>query len=135
MTKKSLIVTTMLVGVSLLSGSGALAQDSSDDVNLFRRDVRSLKKQIAAANMDLTDTEAQQVWRIYDRPLWVAGWNPQDAEACRHAFVEIRRAGDRSALAPHLMEYSLGTPRYCDRLGASPDAPPPNGQPPRSRAA
>jgi len=135
MTKKSLIVTTMLVGVSLLSGSRALAPDSSDDINLFRRDVRSLKKQITAANMDLTDTEAQQVWRIYDRPLWVAGWNPQDAEACRHAFVEIRRAGDRSALAPHLMEYSLGTPRYCDRLGASPDAPPPNGQPPRSRAA
>ena len=95
MTKKSLIVTTMLVGVSLLSGSRAL----------------------------------------YDRPLWVAGWNPQDSEACRHAFVEIRRAGDRSALDPHLMEYSLGTPRYCDRLGASPDAPPPNGQPPRSRAA
>jgi hypothetical protein len=135
MTKKSLIVTTMLVGVSLLSGSRALAPDSSDDINLFRRDVRSLKKQITAANMDLTDTEAQQVWPIYDRPLWVAGWNPQDSEACRHAFVEIRRAGDRSALDPHLMEYSLGTPRYCDRLGASPDAPPPNGQPPRSRAA
>ena len=99
MTKKNLIVTTMLVGVSLLSGSRVLAQDSSDDINLFRRDVRSLKKQITAANMDLTDTEAQQVWPIYDRSVWVAGWNPQDVEACRHAFVEIRRACDRSALA------------------------------------
>jgi len=29
--------------------------------------VRSLKKQIIAANMDLTDTEAQQFWPIYDR--------------------------------------------------------------------
>jgi len=83
-----------------LSGNRALAQDPSDeDITLFRKDVRSLKKQIIVANMDLTDTEAQQVWPIYVRPLWVVGWNPQDAEACRHAFVEIRRACDRSALA------------------------------------
>jgi hypothetical protein len=68
MTKTRLIVTTILVGVSLLSGNRALAQDSSDeDINLFRKDVRSLKKQIIAANMDLTDTEAQQFWPIYDR--------------------------------------------------------------------
>ena len=58
MTKKSLIVTTMLVGVSLLSGSRALAQDTSDDINLFRRDVRSLKKQITAANMDTPASKA-----------------------------------------------------------------------------
>jgi len=29
--------------------------------------VRSLKKQIMAANLNLTDTEAQQFWPIYDR--------------------------------------------------------------------
>src|SRR5260370_16549342 len=38
-----------------------------DDVALFRKDVRSLRKQIIAANLDLTDTEAQQFWPIYDR--------------------------------------------------------------------
>ena len=68
MTKTRLIVTTILVGVSLLSGNRALAQDPSDeDINLFRKDVRSLKEQIIAANMDLTDNEAQQFWPIYDR--------------------------------------------------------------------
>ena len=65
---KSLIATTLLVGVSLMSGSRALAQDHSDeDIKLFRQDVRSLKKQLIAANMNLTDSEAEQFWPIYDR--------------------------------------------------------------------
>src|SRR5271166_1784246 len=68
MNKKSLIVTALLAGAVLMSGNKALAQDSTDeDIKLFRKDVRSLKKQILAANMDLTDTEAQQFWPIYDR--------------------------------------------------------------------
>jgi len=65
---KSSIVATMLVGVSLMSGHRALAQEPAQDENLrlFRKDVRSLKKQIVAANMSLSDTEAQQFWPIYD---------------------------------------------------------------------
>ena len=65
---KSSIVATMLVGVSLMSGHRALAQDPAPDENLrlFRKDVRSLKRQIVAANMSLSDTEAQQFWPIYD---------------------------------------------------------------------
>jgi hypothetical protein len=34
---------------------------------LFRKDVRSGKKQITAANMSLTDREVQQFWPIYDQ--------------------------------------------------------------------
>jgi hypothetical protein len=65
---KSLIFTALLAGAVLMSGNKALAQEPTDeDINLFRKDVRSLKKQIIAANMDLTDTEAQQFWPIYDR--------------------------------------------------------------------
>jgi phosphoglycolate phosphatase-like HAD superfamily hydrolase len=70
MTKKSLIVASVLAGFAWMGGNRALAQDlapSDDDIKLFRKDVRSLKKQIVAANMDLTDTEAQQFWPIYDR--------------------------------------------------------------------
>jgi hypothetical protein len=37
------------------------------DVELLRKDLRSQKKQIIAANMDLTDTEAEQFWPVYDR--------------------------------------------------------------------
>jgi hypothetical protein len=53
-----------------MSGQAAFAQNpssSDDDIKLFRKDVRSLKKQIIAANMDLTDAEAQQFWPVYDR--------------------------------------------------------------------
>jgi hypothetical protein len=74
---KSLIATTVFVGVSLINGGKALAQEraslaanqasSDEDLKLFRKDLRSLKKQIIAANMDLTDSEAQQFWPIYDR--------------------------------------------------------------------
>jgi hypothetical protein len=65
---KSLIFTALLAGAVLMSGNKALAQDPTDgDINLFRKDVRSLKKQIIAANMDLTDNEAEQFWPIYDR--------------------------------------------------------------------
>ena len=40
---------------------------SDKDVDLFRKDVRSQKKQIVAANMNLTDQEAQKFWPVYDQ--------------------------------------------------------------------
>ena len=68
MNRKSLIVTTVLIGASLVSGTRAFAQDPNDeDIKLFRKDVKSLRKQIIASNLDLTDTEAQQFWPIFDR--------------------------------------------------------------------
>ena len=49
----------------------AIYEDSQwapdQDVELLRKDLRSQKKQIIAANMDLTDTEAEKFWPIYDR--------------------------------------------------------------------
>jgi hypothetical protein len=64
-------VTAAFVAVSAMSENQAFAQDSpsqiDEDVKLFRKDLRSQKKQIIAANMDLSETEAQQFWPIYDR--------------------------------------------------------------------
>jgi len=81
MKKKRVFVATALAGLVLMTAKRTPAQDlapkpaavlsdqapSDDDIALFRKDVRSLKKQIIAANLDLTDTEAQQFWPIYDR--------------------------------------------------------------------
>src|SRR5271168_2638059 len=72
MNKNFLIAAAVLAGVVLTAQNPAphaiSGQSNIDeDINLFRKDVRSLKKQIVAANMDLTDTEAQQFWPIYDR--------------------------------------------------------------------
>jgi hypothetical protein len=44
------------------------AQWSPDqDIQLLKSNIRSQKKQIVAANMDLTDTEAEKFWPVYDR--------------------------------------------------------------------
>jgi hypothetical protein len=37
------------------------------DVDLLRKDVRSQKKQIIAANLQLSDAEAEKFWPIYDQ--------------------------------------------------------------------
>ena len=38
-----------------------------DFMQLLRKDVRSQKKQIIAENMDLTDSEAEKFWPVYDQ--------------------------------------------------------------------
>jgi hypothetical protein len=38
-----------------------------EQIDLLRKDVRSQKKQIIAANLKLTDKEAEKFWPIYDR--------------------------------------------------------------------
>ena len=46
----------------------AASQSSTDqDVDLLRKDVRSEKKQIIAANLTLTDAEATKFWPVYDQ--------------------------------------------------------------------
>lgn len=44
------------------------AQWSPDqDIQLLKSNIRSQKKQLVAANMDLTDAEAEKFWPVYDR--------------------------------------------------------------------
>jgi len=63
-----LVTAGVLAIVALFGGSRASAQDSTDeDIKLYRKDLRSVRKQIIAANMDLTDTEAEQFWPLYDQ--------------------------------------------------------------------
>ena len=37
------------------------------DIQFLKSNIRSQKKQIVAANMDLTDAEAEKFWPVYDR--------------------------------------------------------------------
>ena len=74
MNKRNIVAGAVCIAFVVLSGGRAFAQDgtlqpgtSDDDIRFFRKDLRSLKKQIVAANMDLTETEAQQFWPVYDR--------------------------------------------------------------------
>ncbi len=79
--KQSLLAVLVISGAALLSHPSAVAQASgatasappssqssmSQDIDLLRKDIRSQKKQIIAANMPLTDTEAQAFWPVYDQ--------------------------------------------------------------------
>jgi len=72
--KKTCVI--LLAGLCLIGWRGAFAQspaprqaasvtvpdNSGEDIKLFRKDVRSLRKQIIAANLDLSDSEAEKFW-------------------------------------------------------------------------
>lgn len=50
--------------------STALQQDqvlSDQDIQMLRKNLRSQRKQVIAANMKLTDAEAEKFWPIYDQ--------------------------------------------------------------------
>src|SRR5579871_6944295 len=63
------ILTSSLVGQSSAqTPSTSSGQSTVDqDVDLLRKDIRSQKKQIIAANLQLTDTEAVKFWPLYDQ--------------------------------------------------------------------
>jgi hypothetical protein len=71
----AVIVLPAITGTTVLGQEAAprptLAPDapavSNQDLDLFRKDVRSLKKQIVARNMDLTDDEAVKFWPVYNK--------------------------------------------------------------------
>ena len=77
---KKLVTLFVLGGAFLLSGprvdaqaaasssTAAGSQKASDqDLQLLREDIRSKKKQLIAANLTLTDTEATKFWPVYDQ--------------------------------------------------------------------
>ena len=79
-TQRRIAVLT-LVSMLLLSTRFLAAQESSQqaapstqsqgspdqDIDLLRKDIRSQKKQIIAANINLTDKEAETFWPVYDQ--------------------------------------------------------------------
>ena len=82
MNNKTVIV-LMLAGVCSLAGPHVAAQTatgqepaassksgqvaSDQDIELLRKDLRSQKKQLIAANLSLTDSEATKFWPVYDQ--------------------------------------------------------------------
>ena len=73
--KKLLTVVTIAV-VCMLFERGANTQTAtpqetqvirSQDLDLLRKDLRSQRKQLIAANLKLTDAEATKFWPVYDQ--------------------------------------------------------------------
>jgi hypothetical protein len=53
------------------STGGAL---TDQQLALLRKDIRSIKKQLIATNLTLTDTEATKFWPVYEHHQRVFGW-------------------------------------------------------------
>ena len=52
---------------SLSDGSAQYRLPSDEEIQLLKKDIRSKRKQIIAANMNLTDAQAEKFWPIYDQ--------------------------------------------------------------------
>ena len=71
--KMKKIVVAAFIAAGTLFSQPLLAQNTSaatvsdQDVKLLRKDLRSQKKQIVAANMTLTEAEALKFWPVYDQ--------------------------------------------------------------------
>lgn len=55
-----------------LSSKSATADSTADEITdqqlaLLRKDIRSIKKQLIAANLTLTDSEAPKFWQVYEQ--------------------------------------------------------------------
>jgi hypothetical protein len=72
------VINTISVAAILLVQSAAFAQNapataqsdqgvSDQDIQLLRKNLRSQRKQIIAANMKLSDTEAEKFWPLYEQ--------------------------------------------------------------------
>lgn len=81
--KKILAAFSVVLGAAIVCGPSAFAQTGTtsnaqggtksqsaqldQDVQLLRQDIRSKKKQMVAANLQLTDAEATKFWPVYDQ--------------------------------------------------------------------
>ena len=80
--KKIIFAVLVLIGVSVLESPRVVAQDPASEptatadstpnaltdqqLALLRKDIRSIKKQLVAANLTLTDSEATKFWPVYE---------------------------------------------------------------------
>ena len=80
--KKITFAALLRAGLCVAGSPGAVAQDTSSQSSaadstadaitdqqlaLLRRDIRSIKKQLIAANLTLADSEAPKFWQVYEQ--------------------------------------------------------------------
>jgi len=69
----AVLVATTVLNAQQAAPSAASGMNMTDEqfndanIQLMRQDIRSERKQVVAANMPLTDTEATKFWPVYDR--------------------------------------------------------------------
>ena len=63
----TLLITTLVLTGTVLIATAAIAQNVSDsNIEILKQKIKADKKLLISQNMDLTDTEAEQFWPLYD---------------------------------------------------------------------
>ena len=62
----ALVLSAMLLNVQILAAQQP-ATGVDQDIRLLRKDLQSARKQIVAANVPLTDTQAEKFWPVYEQ--------------------------------------------------------------------
>ena len=78
--KRFMLAALFVAGTCLLQGAATFAQTSTQsqastaeknaqaqDVEIMRKDIRSMRKQLVAANLNLTADQATKFWPVYDQ--------------------------------------------------------------------
>ncbi len=99
----SMVAVVILTNISVGHGQ-AQATSTQGSVNqeiaLLRKDIRSEKKQIVAANLQLTDAEAQKFWPVYDQyTAELAKINDAKVAAIKDYAANYSTLSDDKALA------------------------------------
>jgi Spy/CpxP family protein refolding chaperone len=63
----ALVLVTIFLSCAFAQQKRATSTVSDHDIQLLRKDLRSAQKQIIAANLPLTDAEAQKFWPMYEQ--------------------------------------------------------------------
>jgi Spy/CpxP family protein refolding chaperone len=78
--KSPMSAVLLMVGICLSQGSSTFGQSTTQpqskttdkdataqEIELMRKDIRSMRKQLIAANLKLTDDQATKFWPVYDQ--------------------------------------------------------------------
>jgi hypothetical protein len=102
-----------MMAIVLMSAQALYAQEKSgprvpdQDLQLLRKDLRSMKKQLIAANIQLTDAEAEKFWPVYDQ------YTAETAKIYDARYAIIKEYADNIRNLADAQAQSL-TKRYAD---------------------
>ena len=120
-------ITTLLLAGTVFLATAAIAQNASDsNTDILMQKIKADKKLLISQNMDLTDTEAEQFWPLYDSfQNDLAGVNQRMANTIKDYADTINKGPIPTDAAKKLVNEALAEEAdevkmkrsYADKLG------------------
>jgi Spy/CpxP family protein refolding chaperone len=120
-------ITTLVFTGTVLLTTAAIAQNVSDaNIDILMQKIKADKKLLISQNMDLTDTEAEQFWPLYDSfQNDLAGVNQRMANTIKDYAATINKGPIPTDAAKKLVNDALAEEAdevkmkrsYVDKLG------------------